>query len=117
MAHPTELDALYAFLLAAVVTALLTPFTMRFATAVGAIDEPRERGLSESATPLLGGLDYVSTPIVSVPELMRVSGREPICSRAPSRAAARCASAVRWLTSPPAAPRDRVKMFSRSKFA
>src|ERR1041385_1307593 len=56
MAHPTELDALYAFLLAAAVTALLTPLTMRFAHAVGAIDEPRERGLSESATPLRGGL-------------------------------------------------------------
>ena len=56
MPHPTELDALYAFLLAAVVTALLTPLTMRFARAVGAIDEPRERGLSERPTPLLGGL-------------------------------------------------------------
>jgi len=56
MAHPTELDALYAFLLAVAVTALLTPLTMRFARAVGAIDEPRERGLSESSTPLLGGL-------------------------------------------------------------
>ena len=44
MAHPTELDALYAFLLAAAVTALLTPLTMRLARAVGAIDEPRERG-------------------------------------------------------------------------
>ena len=44
MAHPTELDALYAFLVAAVVTALLTPLTMRLARAVGAIDEPRERG-------------------------------------------------------------------------
>jgi UDP-GlcNAc:undecaprenyl-phosphate/decaprenyl-phosphate GlcNAc-1-phosphate transferase len=56
MAHPSELDALYAFLLAAAVTALLTPLTMRFAAAVGAIDEPRERGLSASSTPLLGGL-------------------------------------------------------------
>jgi UDP-GlcNAc:undecaprenyl-phosphate/decaprenyl-phosphate GlcNAc-1-phosphate transferase len=56
MAHPTELDALYAFLAAAVVTALLTPLTMRFARAVGAIDEPRERGLSDRPTPLLGGL-------------------------------------------------------------
>ncbi len=51
-----ELDALYAFLVAAAVTALLTPLTMRIARAVGAIDEPRERGLSERATPLLGGL-------------------------------------------------------------
>ena len=56
MAHPTELDALYAFLAAAVVTALLTPLTMRFARAVGAVDEPRERGLSDRPTPLLGGL-------------------------------------------------------------
>ena len=56
MAHPNELDALYAFLLAAAVTALLTPVTMRLARAAGAIDEPRERGLSERPTPLLGGL-------------------------------------------------------------
>jgi UDP-GlcNAc:undecaprenyl-phosphate GlcNAc-1-phosphate transferase len=56
MAHPNELDALYAFLAAAAVTALLTPLTMRFARAVGAIDKPRERGLSERPTPLLGGL-------------------------------------------------------------
>ncbi|MEA2199583.1 MAG: UDP-GlcNAc:undecaprenyl-phosphate/decaprenyl-phosphate GlcNAc-phosphate transferase [Solirubrobacteraceae bacterium] len=56
MAHPNELDALYAFLTAVAVTALLTPVTMRLARAVGAIDEPRERGLSERATPLLGGV-------------------------------------------------------------
>jgi UDP-GlcNAc:undecaprenyl-phosphate GlcNAc-1-phosphate transferase len=56
MAHPNELDALYAFLAAAVVTALLTPVTMRIARAVGAIDEPRDRGLSDRPTPLLGGL-------------------------------------------------------------
>jgi UDP-GlcNAc:undecaprenyl-phosphate/decaprenyl-phosphate GlcNAc-1-phosphate transferase len=54
--HPTELDALYAFLAAGAVTALLTPLTMRLARAVGAIDQPRERGLSDRATPLLGGL-------------------------------------------------------------
>ncbi len=51
-----ELDALYAFLAAAVATALLTPLTMRLALAVGAIDTPRERGLAERPTPLLGGL-------------------------------------------------------------
>jgi UDP-GlcNAc:undecaprenyl-phosphate GlcNAc-1-phosphate transferase len=65
MAHPTELDALYAFLLAAAVTALLTPLTMRFAVAVGAIDEPRERGLSESSTPLLGGLAIFAGTLVA----------------------------------------------------
>jgi UDP-GlcNAc:undecaprenyl-phosphate GlcNAc-1-phosphate transferase len=56
MAHLNELDALFAFLTAAAVTALLTPFTMRLASAVGAVDKPRERGLSDRATPLLGGL-------------------------------------------------------------
>src|SRR5438477_947945 len=65
MAHPNELDALYAFLVAAAVTALLAPVTMRLARAVGAIDEPRERGLSERATPLLGGLAIFAGALVA----------------------------------------------------
>jgi UDP-GlcNAc:undecaprenyl-phosphate GlcNAc-1-phosphate transferase len=65
MRNPTELDALYAFLVAAVVTALLTPLTMRIAKAVGAIDEPRERGLSERPTPLLGGLAIFAGVLVA----------------------------------------------------
>jgi len=65
MAQPNELDALYAFLAAAVVTALLTPLTMRFARAVGAIDELRERGLSERPTPLLGGLAIFAGALVA----------------------------------------------------
>jgi UDP-GlcNAc:undecaprenyl-phosphate GlcNAc-1-phosphate transferase len=65
MAHPTELDALYAFLAAAVLTALLTPLTMRFARVLGAIDEPRERGLSERPTPLLGGLAIFAGVLVA----------------------------------------------------
>ena len=66
MAHPDELDALYAFLVAAATSALLTPLTMRFARAVGAIDEPRERGLSESPTPLLGGLAIFAGTLVAM---------------------------------------------------
>ncbi len=66
MVHPTSLDALYAFLVAAAVTALLTPLTMRLARAVGAIDEPRERGLSERPTPLLGGLAIFAGVLVAV---------------------------------------------------
>jgi UDP-GlcNAc:undecaprenyl-phosphate GlcNAc-1-phosphate transferase len=66
MAHLTQLDALYAFLLAAVVTALLTPLTMRFATRVGAVDEPRERGLSSRPTPRLGGLAIFAGVLVAV---------------------------------------------------
>ncbi len=65
MLHPTELDALYAFLAAAVVTALVTPLTMRLARALGMIDEPRERGLSERPTPLLGGLAIFAGALVA----------------------------------------------------
>ncbi len=65
MAHPNELDAVYAFLVAAAVTALLTPLSMRFARRVGAVDEPRERGLSERPTPLLGGLAIFAGALVA----------------------------------------------------
>jgi UDP-GlcNAc:undecaprenyl-phosphate GlcNAc-1-phosphate transferase len=65
MGHLTELDALFAFLVAAAVTALLTPLTMRFARTVGAIDEPRERGLSDNPTPLLGGLAIFAGTLVA----------------------------------------------------
>src|ERR1017187_6504978 len=65
MAHPTPLDALYAFLAAAAVTALLTPLSMRLARAVSAIDEPRERGLSDRPTPLLGGLAIFAGTLVA----------------------------------------------------
>jgi len=66
MAHPSELEALYAFLAALAVTAVLTPLTMRLARAIGAIDEPRERGLSERPTPLLGGLAIFAGTLVAV---------------------------------------------------
>jgi len=65
MAQPTELDALYALLLAAAVTALLTPLTMRLARRLGMIDEPRERGLSDRPTPLLGGLAIFAGALVA----------------------------------------------------
>lgn len=51
-----ELDALYAGLVALAVAALLTPLAARLAIRLGAVDEPRERGLAEHATPLLGGV-------------------------------------------------------------
>ncbi len=66
MGHLTELDALYAFLAAAAVAALLTPLTMRLARAIGAIDHPRERGLAERDTPLLGGLAIFAGVLVAM---------------------------------------------------
>jgi UDP-GlcNAc:undecaprenyl-phosphate GlcNAc-1-phosphate transferase len=52
----SEADAVYAFLCAFVVAAALTPLTARLARKVGAVDQPKERGLGAGSTPLLGGL-------------------------------------------------------------
>jgi UDP-GlcNAc:undecaprenyl-phosphate GlcNAc-1-phosphate transferase len=51
-----ELDALYAFLVAAAVAGLLTPVVARLATRLDAVSRPSERGLADRETPLLGGL-------------------------------------------------------------
>jgi UDP-GlcNAc:undecaprenyl-phosphate GlcNAc-1-phosphate transferase len=53
---PDELDALLAAVAAAAITAALTPVVGRVARRLGAVDEPRERGLSNRLTPLLGGV-------------------------------------------------------------
>jgi UDP-GlcNAc:undecaprenyl-phosphate GlcNAc-1-phosphate transferase len=60
-----ELDALYAFLVALAVSALLTPPVARLAVRVGAVDEPRERGLAARSTPLLGGLAILAGVLVA----------------------------------------------------
>jgi UDP-GlcNAc:undecaprenyl-phosphate/decaprenyl-phosphate GlcNAc-1-phosphate transferase len=49
-------DAVFAFLVAMAVAALLTPLAARFAWRIGAIDFPRARGLAQKPTPRLGGL-------------------------------------------------------------
>jgi UDP-GlcNAc:undecaprenyl-phosphate GlcNAc-1-phosphate transferase len=54
--RPDELDALLAAAAAAALTAALTPLVGRAARRLGAVDEPRERGLSNRMTPLLGGV-------------------------------------------------------------
>ncbi len=51
-----ELDAVYAFLAALAAAAVLTPLAARLALRLGAVDEPRARGLSDRVTPRLGGL-------------------------------------------------------------
>src|SRR5436305_5686935 len=49
-------DAVLSFLVAMVVSAVLTPVAARLARRVGAVDRPRARGLSDRDRPLLGGL-------------------------------------------------------------
>jgi UDP-GlcNAc:undecaprenyl-phosphate GlcNAc-1-phosphate transferase len=53
---PDELDAVVAAAAAGVVTAAVTPLVGRLARRLGAMDEPRDRGLSRRLTPLLGGV-------------------------------------------------------------
>jgi UDP-GlcNAc:undecaprenyl-phosphate/decaprenyl-phosphate GlcNAc-1-phosphate transferase len=54
--HRTALDALFAGLVAAAVTFVVTPLSARVARRLGAVDQPRDRGLSDRPTPLLGGV-------------------------------------------------------------
>jgi UDP-GlcNAc:undecaprenyl-phosphate GlcNAc-1-phosphate transferase len=58
-------DALFAFLVAMAVAALLTPLTARLARRVGAMVMPSERGLAERATPALGGLAILAGVLVA----------------------------------------------------
>src|SRR5689334_464131 len=58
-------DALFAFLVATAVAALLTPLTARFARRVGAVVMPSERGLAERPTPALGGLAILAGVLVA----------------------------------------------------
>ncbi len=58
-------EALLAFLLAGVVTLLLTPLTIRLARRAGAIDRPGPRSLHEVPTPKLGGLAIFAGMLVA----------------------------------------------------
>ncbi|HEX2105950.1 MAG TPA: MraY family glycosyltransferase [Solirubrobacteraceae bacterium] len=62
---PDELDALVAAAAAAATTAALTPLVGRVARRLGAVDEPRERGLSNRLTPLLGGVAIFAGVVVA----------------------------------------------------
>jgi UDP-GlcNAc:undecaprenyl-phosphate/decaprenyl-phosphate GlcNAc-1-phosphate transferase len=58
-------DALFAFLVAMTIAAVLTPFAARLARRVGAVVFPSERGLAERATPALGGLAILAGVLVA----------------------------------------------------
>jgi UDP-GlcNAc:undecaprenyl-phosphate GlcNAc-1-phosphate transferase len=62
---PAGVEALFAFLLAGVVTLLLAPLTIRLARRVGAIDMPRARSLHEAPTPKLGGLAILAGALIA----------------------------------------------------
>jgi UDP-GlcNAc:undecaprenyl-phosphate GlcNAc-1-phosphate transferase len=58
-------DAVYAFVVALAVAAAVTPLAARLARRLGAVDVPRERGLSIRTTPLLGGLGILAAVLVA----------------------------------------------------
>ncbi|MGA2928331.1 MAG: MraY family glycosyltransferase [Solirubrobacteraceae bacterium] len=58
-------DAVFAFFAATAVAALVTPLAARLALRVNAVDMPRDRGLAERATPLLGGLAILAGVMVA----------------------------------------------------
>ncbi|HET6570705.1 MAG TPA: MraY family glycosyltransferase [Solirubrobacterales bacterium] len=62
---PAAIEALFAFLLAGVVTMLLVRPTMRLAGRVGAIDLPRPRSLHAAPTPKLGGLAILAGTLIA----------------------------------------------------
>jgi UDP-GlcNAc:undecaprenyl-phosphate GlcNAc-1-phosphate transferase len=58
-------NALWGLLVAFAVAALLTPPVARLARRIGAVDQPRARGLAERPTPLLGGLAIFAGALVA----------------------------------------------------
>ena len=60
-----ETTALIGFLVAFATAAALTPVTARFATRIGAVDQPKTRGLGDGSTPLLGGLAMLAAVLLA----------------------------------------------------
>jgi UDP-GlcNAc:undecaprenyl-phosphate/decaprenyl-phosphate GlcNAc-1-phosphate transferase len=69
-------DAVLSFVVAMAIAAAITPLAARLARRIGAVDTPRERGLAEHATPLLGGLAILVAVLVAaaiwMPEMIRL---------------------------------------------
>lgn len=59
-------DAVFAFLVAMAVAALLTPLAARLARRIGAVARPSERGLAQAETPELGGLAILAGVLAAI---------------------------------------------------
>ena len=63
-------DTAIAFLLAFITAFVITPYTMRLANKVGAIDVPNERRINKTPMPRLGGIAVICGFIVSIAYLI-----------------------------------------------
>ena len=60
-------DIAIAFLLAFITAFMATPYTIKFARIIGAVDEPKDtRRVNTKATPRLGGLAVIAGFLVSI---------------------------------------------------
>ena len=69
-------DIAIAFLLAFLTAFVLTPYTMRLAKKVGAIDVPNDRRVNKKPMPRLGGLAVICGFLVSTVYLLIVMNLE-----------------------------------------
>jgi UDP-GlcNAc:undecaprenyl-phosphate/decaprenyl-phosphate GlcNAc-1-phosphate transferase len=69
------LHAVYAALIAFAAAAVLTPLVARLARRLGAVDDLKERGLAQQATPLLGGLAIFAGVLIAAALLLPESDR------------------------------------------
>jgi UDP-GlcNAc:undecaprenyl-phosphate/decaprenyl-phosphate GlcNAc-1-phosphate transferase len=58
-------DAVLSFVVAGAIAAIFTPLAARLARSLGMVDHPRERGLAQRDTPLLGGLAILAGIVVA----------------------------------------------------
>ncbi|HVF78213.1 MAG TPA: MraY family glycosyltransferase [Solirubrobacteraceae bacterium] len=72
---PSTWDAVAAAAVAAVVAVCLTPLANRLAHRIGAVDEPRARGLSDRPMPRLGGVAIFAGVLLSALLFLPLDGR------------------------------------------
>ena len=85
-----ELDALWAFLVAAVVAFAVTPPVARLATRMGVVHHPRERDLHQRPVPGLGGLAILAAVLVAALFFMPAGAQTRSSGRSTTSAQAGC---------------------------
>src|SRR5437899_1649847 len=77
----SHIDALWGFLVAAIISFVAAPLAARLARAIGAIDMPKERGLHDEPTPSLGGLAILAGIGVAGLLFLPLYGNAPVAEQ------------------------------------